>query len=129
MHNTGGYWRESYCPTQRGIGGSLIVQHREGLEGVLLSNTWRDWRESYCPTQGKISGDHIVWQCELNEVVQLASTKKKEGMRFGWLSQGNTLGCAISQYKGERMWSDWLSTRNEMMWSRVPISANSLTGN
>jgi hypothetical protein len=60
LSNTWRDWREYYYPTQGGIGGSLIVQHREGLEGVLLSNTWRDWRESYCPTQGKISGDHIV---------------------------------------------------------------------
>jgi hypothetical protein len=60
LSNTWRDWREYYYPTQGGIGGSLIVQHREGLEGVLLYNTGRDWRESYCLTYGEIGGRLIV---------------------------------------------------------------------
>ena len=64
--------KESYCTTQGGIGGSLIVQHREGLEGVLLSNTGRDWRESYCPTHGGIGESLIVQHRERYQVIILS---------------------------------------------------------
>jgi hypothetical protein len=81
LSNTERDWRESYCPTQGGIGGSLIVQHMEGLERVLLSNTGKDIRWSYCLTMWiKWSGSTGQHKKERRDAVRLAIPGKYIGL-------------------------------------------------